>query len=189
MVSQHNKALTDYEGSDRVGIAFDVHKDGILSNNDPIRIYPETMGCIDLQSEKNGYLGRQMFGSGESYSAGKSIGVPEATGMSKDRIELWVSAKYDIAIRTVYVGATGKTGYLSPRKGVVESVVTFKPEAGAFYYVTVDSNEVEPISKFMKVYQIIDDGTGRKTLQPVKELNIKNCPGQHPWYQKGGAIM
>lgn len=190
MVSEHNRALIDYEGSDRVGIAFDVSRKAWASKSSPIRIYPETIGCIDLSSDKNGYLTRGMFGSGESNPVGKKIGVPEVSGMSKDRIELWVSAKNNIAIKTIYTGNTGKTGYFSIKTTVVDEAVTFKPEPGAFYYVTIDFEKADPVTyKFMRVYKITDDGAGEKVLKHVDNLKRYDCPGQKPWYQKGGAVM
>ncbi|GKX61976.1 hypothetical protein SOASR032_05450 [Pragia fontium] len=189
-ITEYNKALSDYEGSDRVGIAFDVSRDGIMSKMGPVRIYPETIGCIDLSSSKNGFLSGNIFGGGEVNSVGKKIGIPEVNGMAKDRVELWVSAKHNIAIRTIYTGQTGKTGYFSIKTAVAESVVTFKPEPGTFYYVTINFDKVDPITgKYMRVYKIIDDGAGRKSLKHVSDLKISNCPGQHPWYQKSGAVM
>lgn len=189
-ISEHNRALLDYEGSDRVGIAFDVSRKGWASKVPPIRIYPETVRCINLHSDKNGYLTTGMFGSGESNPVGKKIGIPEVSGMSKDRIELWVSAKNNIAIKTIFTGNTGNTDYFSIKTTVRDEAVTFKPEPGAFYYVTIDFENLDPVtSSFMRVYKIADDGAGGKVLKHVDNLKMYDCPGQKPWYQKGGAIM
>ncbi|KHN50076.1 hypothetical protein OI69_15750 [Pectobacterium fontis] len=176
-VSDYNKNLTDYTGDKKSGIAFNI-------GYNQVRVYPETKNCIDLYSKNNGFIPRNVF------SGRKNIGIPDAVGMKKDNQEYWVSANDNLAIRVLYTGETGSKNLFLSKATVSESIITFKPQPGAFYYVTVDfENHNLATGKYLRIYQIIDGDTGEKQLKHVEILNIKNCSGQRPWYMKGGAVI
>ncbi|MDE8741849.1 hypothetical protein PZA22_12170 [Pectobacterium polaris] len=181
-VRDYNRNLTDYAGNKKSGIAFNI-------GFNQVRVYPETKDCIDLYSKSNGFIPRVIFG-GSALSDSKKIGVPETEGMSKGSQEFWVSANDNLAIRVIYTGETGSKNFFSPKVIVSESVITFKPQSGAFYYVTVDfENKNFETGKYLRIYQIIDDSIGKKKLKHVEILDVKNCLGQQPWYMKGGAVI
>ena len=181
-VRDYNRSLTDYSGNKKSGIAFNI-------GFNQVRVYPETKDCIDLYSKNNGFVPRVIFG-GSSFSDSKKIGVPEAEGMKKGSQEFWVSANDNLSIRVIYTGETGSKNFFSPKATVSESVITFKPQSGAFYYVTVDfENQNLETGKYLRIYQIIDDSIGKKKLKHVEILDVKNCLGQQPWYTKGAAVI
>lgn len=177
MVKDYNQTIKDYTGASRVGIAFDV--DGIQA-----RIYPETEGCIDLYSKKNGFIPSSVGMFGDH----KVIGVPYIDQMTQNRNEYWVSANKIIAIRILYVGKLTDNGFLSNR--VNDSYVTFKPEPGAFYYVNVEQwGSGLSAGKQLHVFKIVKKDEDHNILEPVEEANIHNCDGQQPWYMQGGAVI
>ncbi|AIA70521.1 putative lipoprotein [Pectobacterium atrosepticum SCRI1043] len=181
-VRDYNKNITNYTGDKKVGVAFD-------TDNNQVRVYPETKACIDLYSASNGFLPRGAFDF-RGLSDKKRIGIPEVEGMRKISQEYWVSANNNIAIRVIYTGDTGTNNFFSLKQIVSESVIVFKPQPGAFYYVKVDfDNQSVEARKYLRVYQIIEGSTGGEQLKHVEILNVKNCPGQKPWYMKGGAII
>ncbi|MEM0675094.1 hypothetical protein AAHA48_18270 [Dickeya oryzae] len=175
-VSDYNKDLTDSLADKRVGIAFDM-------NNNRTRVYPETKTCIDLYSKNNGFVPVMRLSK-------KSIGMPVVDEMSDKHQEFWVSANGYIAVRVLYTGENNHRSFFSPDVLVSESVIAFKPEAGSFYYVTIDFNDRNAeTGKYLRVYKIVDNASGEKTLQHVDMLNLRNCPGQQPWYTKAGAAI
>ncbi|MCL2892520.1 hypothetical protein [Brenneria tiliae] len=177
MVHDYNKDLTDYTGDKKTGVAFNIQKN-------QVRVYPETRSCIDLYSKNNGFI------DNNAWSDGKKIGIPEVEGMSKRRQEFWLNASDNLAVRVLYTGNTGATNIFEPKITVAESFIVFKPEAGAFYYVTVDFKHQDPkTGKYLRIYKIVDNGAGKKELKHVEMLNIHNCPGQQPWYTKMGAVI
>lgn len=181
-ISDYNKNLTDYTGDKKVGIAFDIY-------SEQVRVYPAVKTCIDLYSKNNGFLPRGMAATSE-YTDKNKIGIPIVEGMSKKSQKLWVNANDYLAIRVIYTGETGNTTYMLPKFNVADSIIAFKPQPGAFYYVTINFDYQNPqTGKYLRVYQIVDDSTGKKKLKHVENLNIVNCPGQQPWYLQGGAIM
>ncbi|MEA9391183.1 hypothetical protein SJI19_11640 [Acerihabitans sp. TG2] len=181
MISDYNKNLTDYTGDKKVGIAFNTY-------SEQVRVYPEVNTCIDLYSKNNGFLPRSIAAINE-YTDKNKIGIPDVEGMSKKSQKFWVNANGNIAIRVIYTGETGAKNYFAPKFSVAESIIAFKPQPGAFYYVTIDFDYQNPqTGKYLRVYQI-DDSAGKKQLKHVKILNIDNCPGQKPWYQQSGAVM
>ncbi|EHD20689.1 putative lipoprotein [Brenneria sp. EniD312] len=182
MVNDYNKDLTDYTGDKKIGVAFNIQ-------DNQARVYPETKSCIDLYSKNNGFV-PVGFIDNNAWSDGKKIGIPEVDGMSKRRQEFWVNASDNLAVRVLYTGKTGATNIFSPKVAVAESIIVFKPEAGAFYYVTVDFEHQDPkTGKYLRIYKIVDNGDGKKDLKHVEMLNIHNCPGQQPWYTKMGAVI
>ncbi|SQI38568.1 Uncharacterised protein [Leminorella richardii] len=189
-ITTYNQSLKDYEGDDRVGIAFGMTFTSTFSKFDrQVRVYPETLRCIDLYSERNGFVSGNLYG--DSVPDNKFIGVPEVEGMSKNRAEFWVSAKDNISIRTIYTGFVKQEGSFPNISKVSESLVSFKPEAGAFYYVMVDMEKVDPITlKYLRVYKITEDAEGKLTLKHVDNIpQINNCPGQQPWFTKMAAVI
>ncbi|MBQ4767742.1 hypothetical protein F9U42_11430 [Pectobacterium versatile] len=178
-VRDYNRDLTDYTGNKKAGIAFSI-------DYNQVRVYPETKSCIDLYSKDNGFVPRSILG----VSGSKKIGFPEAEGMRKNSQEFWVSANDNLAIRVIYSGETGSKNFFSPKVTVSDSVIVFKPQFDAFYYVTVDfkSHNFET-GKYLRVYQVIEDSSGEKKLKHVEILDIKNCLGQQPWYVKGAAVI
>ncbi len=182
MVSDYNKHLTDYTGDKKVGIAFDTHYE-------QVRVYPEVKTCIDLYSKNNGFVPRGLAAISDD-PHGKKIGMPTVEEMNRYSQEFWVNANDNLAIRAIYTGKKDTTNFLEPKITVAESIIAFKPQPGAFYYVTIDFDYQNPqTGKYLRVYQIVDSSTGKKQLKHVDILNIVNCPGQQPWYLQNGAIM
>lgn len=178
MVKEYNQSIKDYTGPNRVGVAFDL-------NNTEARIYPETDRCINLYSNKNGFIG-----SGSLMGDHKRIGVPYVADMTQNRDEYWVSAEKFISVRIIYAGRDGSGGILTNQARVNERYVTFKPEPGAYYYVNVERPDPSRLAeRYLKVYKIVVHESGRKELQPVREWGIHNCPGQKPWYMVNGATI
>lgn len=188
-VSKYNQSLKDFEGSERVGIAFEMTGATFAAIDRQVRVYPETLGCIDLYSERNGFVSGNAFG--DSVSDNKRIGIPDVEGMSENRIEFWVSAKNNISIRTIYTGVVEQKWPLPRMSKVSESLVSFKPEAGAFYYVMIDMEKIDPTTlKYLRVYKITEDADGKRTLKHVDNIpQINNCPGQQPWFTKMAAVI
>ncbi|WP_226790014.1 hypothetical protein [Rahnella sikkimica] len=181
-VHDYNKNLTDYTGDKKAGIAFNI-------DYSQVRVYPETKDCVDLYSKNNGFVPRSIF-ENSGLSESKKIGIPEAEGMRKGSQEFWVSANDNLAIRVLYTGKTGAKNFFAPKIAVSESIIAFKPQPGAFYYATVDFHNQDPeTGKYLRVYQIVKDSTGREQLKHVDILNIKNCAGQQPWFTKGTAVI
>ncbi|MGV8924448.1 MAG: hypothetical protein ACOH2G_02045 [Ewingella sp.] len=181
-VSDYNKNLTDYSGDEKVGIAFNI-------SDDQVRVYPETKSCIDLYSKNNGFVPRGLMSNG-AFSNGKKIGMPEVEGINKKSQEYWISANDHIAVRVLYTGEKRRTNIWTPKVTVSESIISFKPQPGMFYYVTVDfDHQNVQTGKYLRVYQIENDSAGVKKLKHVDILKIDNCPGQQPWYTRGGAAI
>ncbi|WP_312692749.1 hypothetical protein [Kosakonia sp.] len=178
MFKEYNQSIKDYTGQNRVGVAFDLA-------NTQARIYPETDRCINLYSNKNGFIG-----SGSMTGDHKRIGVPYVAGMSQNRDEYWVSAEKFISVRILYAGRDGSGGILTNQARVNERYVTFQPEPGAYYYVKVERPDTSHLAeRYLKVYKIVVHESGRKELEPVREWGIHNCPGQKPWYRVNGATI
>lgn len=174
MFRDYNQELADYPGENRVAIAFKTRMQ--------TRIYPETGTCIDLRSLKNGFLGP---------TQDKGINYPEISDLHRGINSIhWVSSNQNIAIRIIYTGMKVGSNVFNSGARVSESFIVFKPEPGDYYYVTDDGMEFQDSTtgKYLKIYKVVDD-KGSKKLEPVKQLNINNCPGQKPWYQAMGAII
>ncbi len=175
-IGDYNQDLTDFSGDNKVGIGFSM-------NNNRTRVYPETKACVDLYSRNNGFVPVMRLSK-------KSIGMPTVGEMSDKRQEFWVSANGYIAVRVLYTGENNDRSMFSPGVLVSESVIAFKPESGSFYYVTIDFRDRNlATGKYLRVYKIIDNASGEKTLQHVNVLKLQNCPGQQPWYTKAGAVI
>lgn len=181
-VKDYNEELTDYTGTNRIGMAFDI-------GYNQVRVYQQTGACIDLYSKNNRFIPAG-FSQNTSLRDRKRIGMPEAEGMSPRRNEYWLNSDGEMAIRVLYVGETGNQGYFKQKVAVSESLVAFKPEPGAFYYVTIDDiGSSRYANKELHLYKIADNGSGKKELKPVEEHKIYNCAGKKPWYLRNGAVI
>ncbi|MEH2922183.1 hypothetical protein ACFFL1_15810 [Samsonia erythrinae] len=152
-VATYSHKLEDDQGSERVGITFDNR------NLDPIRVYPTTERCINLDAPENGYTNNAI--GFQTKLNNKELGfpaIPETPTMIR---EFWVSAQHNIAVRMI--AANG--GF---------STVTFKPVVGNYYYVTGKS--VGPYSpRRIDVYEVFKTEKGYYDRRPVKDLMLKNC--------------
>jgi len=181
-VSDYNKNLTDYTGDKKVGVAFDIH-------NAQVRVYPQVKTCIDLYSKNNGFVPDGVAALSD-YHGTRKIGVPAVEGMNQNNQEFWVNANDYLAVRVIYTGKKDTTNFLEPKFNVAESIIAFKPQPGAFYYVTINFDYQDPqTGKYLRIYQIVDDNAGKKRLKHVEILNFETCPGQKPWYLHFGAVI
>lgn len=154
LIYEYNTSLEDYEGSDRVGIAFDA------LNTGSIRVYQNVVGCVNVDNKGNRNI-RGLFSGNDT----KLIGVPEIPGMKKERKEFWLDGSSNIAIRRMY---TRDTGYRE--KTTYTEGLSFRPVLGNYYYATIVNDK-------LFLFEISKDEKGNYIGRPKENLKLRTCPG------------
>lgn len=152
-VATYSHKLEDVQGGQRVGVSFDNR------NIDYIRVYPNTVTCVNLDDPQNGYTNNAV--GFQTAMNNKIEGFPEIPETPPLRREFWVSAQKNIAVRMIAANGSYST-------------VTFKPVVGSYYYVTgLFVNQYAP--RKLTVYEVYKTEKGYYDKKPVTDLALENC--------------
>lgn len=149
----HGKNLNDYNGTEKVGVVFDV------SHNIDLYVYPETRGCIDSGSDQRGYVNGAIFFRNTKLT-NKKIGSPEFLGMPILRREFWLSSKDKIVIvEYSYDNFFSKPLYIT----------SFQPQPGKFYYIFMNANK--NLGGPIMIKEIVSNAKGLSSLVSVDTID------------------